>query len=307
MAAYTNLEHADLNEILSLYGLEMHNYSPITAGNSNSNYRIETKEESFVLTMMEEKPKERIEKFAKLLNWLNQHDFKTSFIQLTLKGELVTEFTGKPLLLKKWISGEVYEYFEPGMFQQIGNTLASLHTVPVPDFLPVGYLYGLAALEEVKMHCDDLEFKNWLTTSIHSLENKLPKNLPKGIIHGDLFYDNILFEGDQLKAVIDFEEASHYFLIFDLAMAILGTCQTAGQIDLVKSNFLIKGYEEIRQLTEKEKEYFSLFIQHAAIATSCWRFWKYNIATPNPKNKNKHREMMQLAMDASLLNKQHFF
>ena len=123
---------------------------------------------------------------------------------------------------------------------------------------------------------------------------------------GDIFFDNVLFENNKIKAIIDFEEACNYYLIFDLGMGILGLCRTGEKIDLNKARALIKGYEQIRSLGVPERDSLQLFIEYAAIATSWWRFWKYNIHTPTPDLRNKHWKMVQVAKEVEILDKKHF-
>lgn len=89
-------------------------------------------------------------------------------------------------------------------------------------------------------------------------------------------------------------------------MGVLGLCRIAGTIDLNKTRALIKGYEQIRSLEFSERDSLQLFIEYVAIATSWWRFWKYNIHSPNPDLKNKHRKMIQVAKEEEILAKEHF-
>ena len=89
-------------------------------------------------------------------------------------------------------------------------------------------------------------------------------------------------------------------------MGILGLCRTGGKIDLNKARALIKGYEQIRSLVFSERDSLQLFIEYAAIATSYWRFWKYNIHSPTPDLRNKHWKMVQVAKEVEILTKEHF-
>lgn len=115
-----------------------------------------------------------------------------------------------------------------------------------------------------------------------------------------------LFKNGKIKAIIDFGEACHYYLIFDLGMGVLGLCRTGGKIDLNKTRALIKGYEQIRSLELLEKEFLQFFVEYAAIAISWWRFWKYNRYSPNSKTKDKHWEMVHFSEEVEKLNKKQF-
>ena len=85
----------------------------------------------------------------------------------------------------------------------------------------------------------------WLAEEIDYLEQHITDNLPKGLIHGDLFYDNLLFDPlsgmpGGFKAIIDFEEACHYHLIFELGMGMVGACVNDITVDLDKARALTK-------------------------------------------------------------------
>jgi homoserine kinase type II len=302
MATYTDIPFIDLEKIATDYGLKIINASPIAGGNANSNYHVQTDDSDYVVTLAEKKSLAEVQKLADLLEWFKQHDFITSRVHPSKLGETVTQYKGKPILVKKWVTGTVYENLSAEMLLQIGHSIAKLHQIPAPNLLPKFHPYGLQVFATVINKGIDNDYESWLAEQIKFITKNLPKNLPKGLIHGDIFFDNVLFEGDKIKAIIDFEEACHYDLVFDIGMAILGLCQIDGKIDLPKANALIKGYEQIRPLLALEKKSLPLFIEYAATATAWWRFWKYNIDSPNPDSNKKHWEMVQIAQDINRLN-----
>ena len=306
MAIYTKISGSDLEKILAPYQIEVLEFTPIEGGNTNSNYHIRAKNGEYMLTIAEEKPFHEVQNLASLLQSLDENDFSTSQVQATTSGELATEYNGKPIFVKKWVFGKVHEELNDGQLRQIGSTMAELHQIQAPDYLPKLHPYGLQVFSTVVGNNIDTEYENWLKERIQFLENNLPQNLPKGLIHGDVFFDNVLFENEEIKAIIDFEETCHYYLNFDLGMGVLGLCRRGEKIDLNKTSALIKGYEQIRSLEFSERDSLQLFIEYAAIATSCWRFWKYNIHSPKPEWRNKHWEMVQVAKEIATLDKEQF-
>ena len=152
----------------------------------------------------------------------------------------------------------------------------------------------------------NLEYEDWLAQRYKILKQKIPSGLPRGLIHGDVFYDNVLFDGKTFKALIDFEEACHYYKVFDLGMAVVGVCTEDLQVRLTKVRSLVDGYQNIRVLEEKEKESLQLFVEYAAIATSSWRFWKYNIDTPIAEKSDNHYEMANIAKEVRRIPKVKF-
>jgi len=109
------------------------------------------------------------------------------------------------------------------------------------------------------------------------------------------------------KAIIDFEEACNYHLIFELGMGILGICVNDNMINLDKARAFVNGYQKVRPLAQIEKESLQLFVHYAAVATSYWRFNKYNIEEPTKDRGNHHWEMVQLANKVSEISKNYFF
>ena len=149
----------------------------------------------------------------------------------------------------------------------------------------------------------DHDYVRWLTGRYCDLTQNISSNLPSGLIHGDLFCDNALFEGKQLKAILDFEDVCHYYKVFDIGMAIVGLCRQNKRIDLGKASSVLSGYQKIRPLEGAEREALQAFIELAAILTSVWRFWKYNIDLPGTQKSNKYLEMVHIARQIAAIPK----
>ena len=126
------------------------------------------------------------------------------------------------------------------------------------------------------------------------------------MIHGDLFYDNVLFEGRRLKAIIDFEETTCEDNVFDLGMGIVGMCGVGTGVVLEKARALVSGYEQVRELEAREKRALQMFVEYAAATVSCWRYWKYHIDGPSEENADKHRQMARIAEEIKCVPKAKF-
>ena len=133
------------------------------------------------------------------------------------------------------------------------------------------------------------------------LNRRIPDGLRTGLIHGDVFYDNVLFERGKFKALIDFEEGCHYYQAFDIGMGIVGLCTGETTVEMDKARALVAGYESIRLLEEIERVSLQLLVEYAAIATSYWRFWKYHIHTPIREYADKHWQMVRVAQGMSVV------
>ncbi len=307
MAIYTEINATQLQGITAPYCIEVLDFNSIRGGNANTSYYLEAKNGEYILTIVEERTMAEMQNLVSLLHWLKLHNFSTSELVKTREGNEITLFERKPVLIKKWIPGNVVEELEPHMLYQIGTALAKLHQISSPSHLSRFQSYGIQSFPEIFDKGIDLKYETWLKDQAQRFDNLIPENLPKGLIHGDLFFDNVLFRNGKLEAIIDFEEACHYFLVFDLGMAIVGLCRTNRIVDLQKGNAFLDGYKQIRSLEISEKESLQLFIEYAATATSNWRFCKYNILSPNPVSKHKHWEMVKVAEQIKSIPKDRFF
>lgn len=155
-------------------------------------------------------------------------------------------------------------------------------------------------------HEIDRKYEASLDQTYAYTRKNIPSGLPRGLIHGDLFYDNVVFAGNSFKAVIDFEESCHYYQVFDLGMGIVGLCAEDKRINLQKAWVLINGYQQIRSLEALEVSCLQLFAEYAAIATSAWRFLKYHIDSPDSERSDLHWEMVCIARDVNTIPKAEF-
>jgi homoserine kinase type II len=108
-----------------------------------------------------------------------------------------------------------------------------------------------------------------------------PKNLPKGIIHADLFPDNVFFDGTKISGILDFYFSCNDLLVYDLAIAINAWCFTKGKFNQSFFNQIIKGYQSERILTKKEKNKFNIMLRGASLRFLLTRLY-------DSINKKKH-------------------
>ena len=305
MKQYLKLQEEDIREILGKYNLKPINYKYIEEGSGNTNYLVETAQNHYILTIFEIEHI-RAGNLSRLLFLLEKYEFPTTRIRKLANGDVLTRYQGKPTLLKPYIAGQVVKKLNEDMLSQVGLAMAGLHEIPNPDYLPDQHAYGLETFPFVINKGINLEYENWLGQKYDFLMETIPSGLPHGLIHGDVFYDNVLFDGNKFKALIDFEEACQYYKVFDLGMAVVGLCTEGYKIILPKVRSLVKGYHTIRMLERAEKEILQLFIEYAAIATSSWRYWKYNIDTPIAELSDKHWEMVNISKAASAIPDEKF-
>ena len=305
MAKYSELEENEIQELAIKYDLDLVDCEPIEEGAGNTSYLLRAKNSEYVLTIFEITIS-RVVNLSKLLLVLEENEFPTSRLLHLADGGIVTINQGKPVLVKPYISGQVVKNLNGAMLMQVGAVMARLHEITVPRFLPDKHAYGLQTFPRIMDHNIDPEYETWLANKYTFLEKNIPSSLPRGLIHGDLFYDNVLFEEKEFKAIIDFEEACQYYKVFDLGMGIVGLCMEDTRIGLDKAQALVHGYQQSRKLEEREKESLQIFVEYAAIATSSWRYWKYNINSPIAEKAKNHWQMVCIANEISAFSKEEF-
>jgi len=295
MAIYTKLGDHEIRLLAQRYKLEVTGHSVIEGGAANSSFFLKTDGKEYVLTIADDKPVEAVFNLVGLLDHLVEHEFPTSRVISSIKGEKVTIFRDKAVVVKEYIPGHTVRHISNQGLFSVGMTLARLHQIPAPDFIPQTHTYGSDQFSKAVGLNYDMEFEEWLAQMGDTYLCERPKGLPRGLIHADVFWDNVLFNHGEFQAIIDFEDACNYFFVYDLASALFGTCVDAGKLNLDKASHIIRGYEQIRLLERDEKRALQLFSVYSGVAISYWRYMKYNLHNPTEENKNLHQKTANIA------------
>ncbi len=308
MATYTRIGPDDIKDIVSKYDLgPIVHFENLDGGQANSSYKLETTAGRFVVSICDEKSFDQVKQLTGVLKHLEDQGFFTTRVVSATNGRLVVEHREKPVLIKRYLEGSVPRKMTPERLRALGREIARLHGVKPPKGLLDRFPYDLEAFDEVILSSADTRYRKWLKEKKAFLAQTLRQDLPKGLIHGDIFYDNTLFKGDALVAIIDFEEACQYAMVFDIGMCITGACSTHGLVDLSKARHLVKGYERVRALENAEKKQLQAFVIYGAVATSFWRFRQYNIIMPNHSDAKTHEKMDRIADQVHQMPKSVFY
>ena len=296
MALYARLDMTAVEGLARRFGIEdVTGFSVMDGGSENTNYCVETHSGKYVLTLCDQKSLKHATDLASLLVYLTDHGIRTSRVVVPLEGPIVILHDQKPVMLKHHVDGDITANLTGNLLVQLGEEMARLHEIPAPSYLPKSFPYGRSYFPEVIDSNLDRAYIDWLSEKNRFLQKRIPQNLPKTLIHGDIFFDNLIVQGDQLMAIIDFEEACHYYRSFDLGMVIVGACRDRQGICFEKASRFIRGYENNVTLQSVERETLKVFAVYAAVATSFWRFRQYHVRRPEPQFYDKHVEMQTLA------------
>ncbi len=295
MAVFTTFSEEALARYVVMFGLgELASHQPIDGGIENSNYFLtlskDGEDNEYVLTIIEELTFDDLPFFNKVLMQLFHHGLPVAAPRQTLDGMTSTIFCGKPALLFKRLPGEHpvrvtdKHCFELGKFMATSHLALSSLTETRDNPYSVEWMRNSVGDLEL-----DTDISVFLNTHVHEYETLHKLDLPTGLIHGDLFIDNALFEKEQLTGVIDFYHACRDVLIQDLAIAINDWCSDNGTINTELETAMLKGYESERELSQEERKALRP-MQRASAA----RFALTRYQSGNPPMKDP-AEMLKLA------------
>ena len=306
MTDFANLGNSELNQIVNKFDIAHFKKSePMKEGQVNYNYLLETEKEKYVLTIFNKKNYDEIITLVGILEHLSEKKFPSSKLVETVNGDLFDTYQKQYVIMKKYIEGEIIENLNEKQLFKVGKILAELHNIDVPSFVPDKYPYGIESFEQVYVKkAEDEEYIKWLQKKEKYLKENISNGLPKVLIHGDVFYDNLLWKNGMLAALIDFEYACNYYKIFDIGTAIIGNCIENEKINFQKAKSIIKGYRTLGRFDPKEIRQLKLFTEYAAIATSVLRFKLKGLI--NEKKSRDYKEMMRTAENIHNFPKKEF-
>ncbi|MGZ4956467.1 MAG: homoserine kinase [Methylobacter sp.] len=277
MSVFTRITRPQLDQFFSAYTLgEVIAFEGITDGIDNTNYSVTTTQGSFVLTLFESLAADDLPHFVKLLSHLGKNNLPCPCPQNDREANALRQLNGKPAAVFRRLPGIATASPSILHCQEIGLQLASLHRCTQDYVFPVKNTNDLNWCKTVSnkigahLSVTDRELIN--DELVFQTENS-PVNLPLGVIHADLFKDNVLFVDDRLSGLLDFYSACTDTLLLDVAIAANDWCCDDGIVNAEKLTALLAAYESLRPLEALEKRHWSIMLRAAAL-----RFWLSRLA-----------------------------
>lgn len=296
MADYTKLTPNEISGLLARYGIDHYeSCSVMPGGQANSSFKITTDKDQFILSVCDEKSFAEIDGLCRVLEHLASNRFPTSRLVRTVKAEPFIRLSDKPVYLKRYMEGDVIADLTPEMLAQVGRTMADLHAIAPLENMPDRLPFGFEAFDQLFAMNLQHPYVDWLNIQKTYLADAIDRNMPKGFIHGDIFWDNLLFSDRNLVAVLDFEEACFYYKLYDIGMCMIGCCLDNHVFNISKAAHLLHGYQQKCELSEKEKNQLKPFVVYAAATSSFWRFRQYNIYYPGTGKAESYKELSGVA------------
>lgn len=274
MAVYTDVSEPQLADFIGAYDIgELLSYKGIAEGVENSNFLLRTTAGTYILTLYEKRVnRSDLPFFVGLMEHLAERGLSCPLPVHTRAGESLGELSGRPAAIFTFLEGMWTRRPAPQHCRAVGAALAGMHG-KAADF-PLHRRNGLAVadwrplFESCGDRVDGIEagLAAEIGAELDFVEANWPADLPKGVIHADLFPDNVFFLSGELSGLIDFYFACNDLLAYDLAIAVCAWCfEQDGSFNITKGRALIGGYASVRPLSAAELAALPVLCRGAAL------------------------------------------
>ena len=313
MAEFRTLSSADVREILEAFtGLGAASYrshATVAAGTINTNLRVETEAGTFFLRINEGKTRDDVAREAAIVSHAAARGVPTPAPLRARPGEAFADWRGELASVFPWVPGRTLSRADvtPAHAALVGRALATLHLASdgYTDRRPGRYepdeirrrLERIATLDRAELAGPAVI----LTLALGALEGERAAAVPMGLIHGDLFIDNVLY-GDvagepRLEALIDFEQASWGRLAYDVAVTTLAFAYGRDDFRADVTRALLEAYASVRPPTDVERRAFGAELRFAACRFAVTRITDVHLKREAgaPAGKDFRRYLARLA------------
>jgi homoserine kinase type II len=274
MAVYTDVAAEDLGAFLAGYDLgELLAYKGIAEGVENSNFLMHTSRGYFILTLYEKRVAAAdVPFFLALMEHLAGRGLTCPQPVKNRRGEVLGSLAGRPAAIVTFLDGMWIRRPNAGHCTAVGAGLAQLHLAGRDFALTRANALSVAGwrtlYDGVAWRCDDVQpgLSETIARELAHLEAAWPSGLPQGVIHADLFPDNVFFLGDKLSGLIDFYFACTDTLAYDVAICLNAWCfESDHSYNVTKGRGLLQAYAKARPLAQAELDALPLLARGAAL------------------------------------------
>ncbi len=277
MAVYTELKKEDIEIVLREYSIgKLEKFDPIEEGVENTNYRILVDKKKYILTIYEKRvDKKDLPFFCNLTTELFKRKFKCPLPIKNKKNEMISDYKDKKLTILSFIEGESKLILNEIESYKVGLETSKFHMITNEIKLYRRNALSIDSFEKIYNEIkntnkkkNDLRLK-FIKDNLNEIVNNWPKNLPDGIIHGDIFIDNIIFKNDNINGIIDYTFACNDFFAYDIAICLNALCFDQNGDDYIfnylNAKSFLKGYNKVRLITKNEKKNIKVLCKGAAL------------------------------------------
>ena len=274
MAIYTEISFSQVQLILKDYNIgHLKKLIGIKKGIENTNYLLVTNKNKFILTIYEKRVNSKeLPFFMHLMTKLNAKQIICPKPILNKKRKFLFTVEKKLASITSFVHGKEKKNHSLNESKIIGNNIAKLHlatkniklyrknNLSLQSWFALNNLIKKLKSKKINRLC------KWIDTILQDLKKQWPSNLPSGIIHADLFHDNIFFLKKKFSGFIDLYFSCNDAYVYDLAICINAICfDSKFKFKVNKAKALLKGYQQVRKLTKKEISALPYLLRGAAI------------------------------------------
>ena len=285
MAVFTKLSKTEIENYLGLYDIgSLNQYSEIVEGIENTNYKIICNGTPYILTIFEKRVNEDdLPFFINLKLYLNQNNFKCPRPIQNRNGEIINSIKNKKAVIISFIEGNKIDKPNINECNEIGKMLGNLHNLTINFNESRQNSLDIKEWKNLLSKCTKNEDKKFdiilkeVENEIDFLESVWPKNIPSGVVHADLFKDNVFFKDEKITGVIDFYFSCYHFFLYDISIVINDWCfDSNGKIfNYEYYKAILNGYNEHKKITQQEIDSFNIILRSAAVRILVTRLHDY--------------------------------
>ena len=301
MAVYTEVADEELEAFLEPYGIgQLLSYKGIAEGVENSNFMLHTDKGTYFLTLYEKRVAEKdLPFFLGLMNHLADKGIACPVPLRNRDGEMLGRLADRPAALITFLEGVSVKRPQPKHCAELGRALAKFHLGGQDFDLKRENALSVSGWRPLFKECharaDEVAagLSKEIEAELSHLEENWPKALPQGVIHADMFPDNVFFIGDRLSGVIDFYFACNDALAYDLAICLNAWCfEHDASFNITKARALLQAYNEVRPLEASELAALPLLARGSALRFLLTRLYDWLNRQPgalvSPKNPTEY-------------------
>ena len=277
MAVYTKLNKKNIEEILSNYSIgNLQEFRGIEEGIENTNYFLLADNKKYILTIYEKRVKEKdLPFFSQLMSNINKSGFKCPVPIESNNKKTIVNYKNKNLMIVSFLEGKAKNILSPEDCKSVGQEVAKMHEITKnfninrENNLSVKSWRNI--FDQVKDKCVHIhkDLPLLIESNLKDVEKNWPKNLPTGIIHADLFSDNIFFDNNNFSGIIDFYFSCNDFYALEIAICFNALCFDGPKNNLsfnaTKAINFMNGYNRFRKINDNEKKYIKVLSQGSAL------------------------------------------
>jgi homoserine kinase type II len=284
MAVYTDVAAEELAEFLKGYDIgELLSYKGIAEGVENSNFLMHTSKGAYILTLYEKRVAEDdLPYFLSLMAHLAEHGVSCPQPARNRSGAVYSTLAGRPAAIINFLEGMWPRRPNVAHCAGVGEALARMHLAgsdfPLFRANPLSVSGWRPLFQRAADRADSVQagLFDFIARELEYLEARWPDDLPVGVIHADLFPDNVFFLGDRLSGLIDFYFACNDFLAYDVATCLNAWCfEKDHAFNMTKGAALLAGYASVRPMQKAELEALPLLCRGSALRFMLTRLYDW--------------------------------